>query len=81
MLQTLQTPDHVAGRWRQAVDAVPGYEVVEDGKIFRTSFLDSFVFSSEHSRALDLLRVSGEMLSTFTAESIEAISERTSPRG
>ena len=56
MLQTLQTPDSVAGRWRDAVDAVPGYEVVEDGKIFRTSFLDSYVFSSEHGRALDLLR-------------------------
>ncbi|HVP25685.1 MAG TPA: ribonuclease H-like domain-containing protein [Methanomicrobiales archaeon] len=52
----LQTLDHVAGRWRDAVDAVPGYEVVEDGKIFRTSFLDSYVFSSEHGRALDLLR-------------------------
>ena len=51
----LQTIDAVAGRWREAVDAVPGYEVVEDGKIFRTSFLDSFVFSSEHRRALDLL--------------------------
>jgi uncharacterized protein YprB with RNaseH-like and TPR domain len=52
----LQTLDGVASRWRAAVDAVPGYEVVEDGKIFRTSFLDSFVFSSEHGRALDLLR-------------------------
>jgi uncharacterized protein YprB with RNaseH-like and TPR domain len=52
----LQTLDGVAGRWREAVDAVPGYEVVEDGKIFRTSFLDSYVFSSEHGRALDLLR-------------------------
>jgi hypothetical protein len=52
----LQTLDGVASRWREAVDAVPGYEVVEDGKIFRTSFLDSFVFSSEHTRALDTLR-------------------------
>ncbi len=52
----LQTLDRVSERWREAVDAIPGYEVVEDGKIFRTSFLDSFVFSSEHSRALDLLR-------------------------
>jgi uncharacterized protein YprB with RNaseH-like and TPR domain len=52
----LQTLDGVADRWRAAVDAIPGYEVVEDGKIFRTSFLDSFVFSSEHGRALDLLR-------------------------
>jgi uncharacterized protein YprB with RNaseH-like and TPR domain len=43
------------------VDAVPGYEVVEDGKIFRTSFLDSYVFSSEHGRALDLLRRMGEL--------------------
>jgi uncharacterized protein YprB with RNaseH-like and TPR domain len=52
----LQTLDGIAGRWREAVDAVPGYEVVEDGKIFRTSFLDSYVFSSEHERAFDLLR-------------------------
>ena len=52
----LQTLDRVSERWREAVDAIPGYEVVDDGKIFRTSFLDSFVFSSEHSRALDLLR-------------------------
>ena len=52
----LGTLDRVSERWRAAVDAVPGYEVVEDGKIFRTSFLDSFVFSSEHERALDLLR-------------------------
>ena len=52
----LQTLDGVAERWRAAVDAVPGYKVVEDGKIFRTSFLDSYVFSSEHGRALDLMR-------------------------
>jgi len=52
----LQTLDGIAGHWREAVDALPGYEVVEDGKIFRTSFLDSYVFSSEHGRALDLLR-------------------------
>ena len=52
----LQTLDRVSERWREAVDAIPGYEVVEDGKIFRTSFLDSFVFSSEHGKALDLLR-------------------------
>jgi len=52
----LQTLNRVSERWREAVDAIPGYEVVEDGKIFRTSFLDSFVFSSEHARALDLLR-------------------------
>jgi uncharacterized protein len=56
MLQTLHTPESVAGRWRQAVDAVPGYEVVEDGKVFRTAFLDSYVFSSEHGRALRLLQ-------------------------
>jgi uncharacterized protein YprB with RNaseH-like and TPR domain len=52
----LQTLDRVSERWRAAVDAVPGYEVVEDGKIFRTSFLDSYVFSSEHGKALTLLR-------------------------
>jgi hypothetical protein len=52
----LQILDGVASRWREAVDAVPGYEVVEDGRIFRTSFLDSFVFSSEHGRAIDLMR-------------------------
>ena len=52
----LQTLDRVAVRWREAVDAVPGYEVVEDGKIFRTSFTDSYVFSSEHGRALGLMR-------------------------
>jgi uncharacterized protein YprB with RNaseH-like and TPR domain len=52
----LQTLEGVASRWREAVDAIPAYEVVEDGKIFRTSFLDSFIFSSEHARAIDLLR-------------------------
>ena len=57
----LQAVERAAERWRAAVDSVPGYEVVEDGKIFRTSFLDSYLFSSEHGRALDLLRVSGEL--------------------
>lgn len=52
----LQTLDRVSERWREAVDAIPGYEVVEDGKIFRTSFLDSYVFSSEHRMALGLLQ-------------------------
>ena len=66
----LQTIDAVAGRWREAVDAVPGYEVVEDGKIFRTSFTDSFVFSSEHDRAFGLMR---EMMAEHEGKAVRHV--------
>ncbi|HMA05972.1 MAG TPA: ribonuclease H-like domain-containing protein [Methanomicrobiales archaeon] len=66
----LQTLHRVSERWRAAVDAVPGYEVVEDGKIFRTSFLDSYVFSSEHGRALELL---GSMISLHEGRPVRQV--------
>lgn len=41
--------------WRERLDAVPGYQVVPDGEMFRTSFLDSFLFTSEY-RAAQVLK-------------------------
>ena len=35
----------------ERLDAVPEYQVVPDGDMFRTSFLDSFLFTSEYQEA------------------------------
>ncbi|MDD1655927.1 MAG: helix-hairpin-helix domain-containing protein [Methanomicrobiales archaeon] len=37
--------------WRERLDAVPEYQVVPDGDMFRTSFLESFLFTSEYRNA------------------------------
>jgi len=40
--------------WRERLDAVPEYQVVPDGEMFRTSFLGSFLFTSEYREAQTL---------------------------
>jgi uncharacterized protein YprB with RNaseH-like and TPR domain len=44
----------VADTWRQRVDCRQEYEVIRDGNIFSAGFADSYLFSSEHARAVRL---------------------------
>ncbi|MDD1676551.1 MAG: ribonuclease H-like domain-containing protein, partial [Methanomicrobiales archaeon] len=44
----------VGTRWRECVDRIQDYSVIRDGNVFRTSFADSYLFTSEYERALAL---------------------------
>jgi uncharacterized protein len=46
--------DHVGKRWQERVSDLQEYAVIRDGSIFRTSLSDSYLFTSEYHRALQL---------------------------
>ena len=50
-MAAVQTPARIGALWQQRIEAMREYEVIRDGNIFRTSFSNSYVYSSEYDRA------------------------------
>jgi len=45
----------IGALWQQRMETLREYEVIRDGNVFRTSFSDNYVFSSEYDRGRCLL--------------------------
>jgi uncharacterized protein YprB with RNaseH-like and TPR domain len=71
----------VADRWRQRVDSQQEYEVVRDGNIFAAGFADSYLFSSEHARAVRLKQTLSERHAGRTLEDVFCGAEIETPFG
>jgi uncharacterized protein YprB with RNaseH-like and TPR domain len=48
-------PARIGALWQQRMETLREYDVIRDGNVFKTSFSDSYVFSSDHDRARHLL--------------------------
>lgn len=60
----------VADTWRQRVDCRQEYEVIRDGNVFSAGFADSYLFSSEHARAL---RLKQSLIDTHAGRTLEEV--------
>jgi len=50
-MTTMPSPSLVGNLWQQRMDGLREYEVVRDGNVFRTSFTNNFLYTSEYEQA------------------------------
>jgi uncharacterized protein YprB with RNaseH-like and TPR domain len=50
-MAAVHNPVRIGALWQQRIQGLRDYEVIRDGNIFRTSFSESYVYSSDYSRA------------------------------
>ncbi len=71
----------VADCWRQRVDSQQEYQVIRDGNIFATGFADSYLFNSEHARAVRLKQTLAEHHAGRSLEEVFCGAEIETPFG
>lgn len=50
-MAAVHPPSRIGALWQQRMETLREYEVIRDGNVFRTSFSNSYVFSSEYDLA------------------------------
>jgi uncharacterized protein YprB with RNaseH-like and TPR domain len=56
-MSAIHAPARIGALWQQRMETMREYEVVRDGNVFRTSFSNNVVFSSDYEQAHHLLDV------------------------